>query len=530
MDMFVEFQDTIFRVVTQAFSLDLHDTPANRQVAVVILRGMRDGGEQSLFTLQQLAQVVESDNRQAAGQHLEDFRACGEDVEQFLRRKRKVDVAVVEAVRAEVVRDPLVETTELGRRVQGQLGRVDLSVANIEAALAQVSCVELRRVLRGQLEVGAVQYTEARLLETLMQACADGGKVPAGIEVPVREESRLVDPTAIRTLLTPGAALEAVPEGVRWVVWGLTLYYWGVPLSCLGRWLGVHKTTVLRWMLGLVWVVWPTVAGWLVERVRPTVVLVDEKWLKIRRRWHYWFVVLDAGTGLPICTSLTEHRSEAVCRWLGVQLQLLGYRIRAVVHDGLAAYGALLPEAVHQRCLFHWQQGVTRWVTEHLGTTEEAEARKQVMKRVVQTSDTRTVRRRLAHLVTQVESWGIGEWVTQTTSQLAHLLPAMGSPRIPTTTNEIERFFRAFMRFYKGRGGFHSVRSAQWELLLFLVGYLFTQRATDGHAPIEAIVPEAAQMPLYRLINDPLGRLGGCMDVKYTPEMAGGLVHARLAA
>jgi transposase-like protein len=195
--------------------------------------------------------------------------------------------------------------------------------------------------------------------------------------------------------------------------------------------------------------------------VRATVVLVDEKWLTIRRQWHYWFVVLDAATGLPICTYLAEHRSEAVCRWLGVQLGLLGYCVKAVVHDGLAAYGALVPKALHQRCLFHWQQGVTRWVREHLSTGEEVEVRKQAMKRVVQTSDKRTVQRRLAHLAERATSWGIGEWVAQAQQHLACLLPAIGSRRIPTTTNAMERFFRAFMRCSTTRGGFHSVRSAQ---------------------------------------------------------------------
>jgi hypothetical protein len=79
------------------------------------------------------------------------------------------------------------------------------------------------------------------------------------------------------------------------------------------------------------------------------------------------------------------------------------------------------------------------------------------MKRVVQTTEKRTVRRRLAHLEGQADAWGIGEWVTQTGHQLERLVPAIGSPRIPMTTNEIERVFRAFMRFYTGRGGVHSV-------------------------------------------------------------------------
>jgi transposase-like protein len=513
MDMSVAFQDSTFCVTTQVFSLTLSDTPENRQVAVVVLRCLRDAEDRPLFTLQQVAQIVESEHRQAAGCHVDTFRAGGETFKALVLRQRKVDEVVVEAVRAEVLREPLVETVELCRRVNARLGREDLSVVNIEAALAQISCREVRRVLRGQLERGEAHYTEAGLLETLLQACAEGGTVPAGIEVPLREEPRLVDPTAIRTLLTPGAAMEAVSDTLRWVGVCLMLYYWGVPLSRLGVWIGVHKTTILRWMLGVVGAVWGEVAGWIVERVRGGGVLVDEKWLKIRGRWFYWFVVLDVTTEIPLVTYLSPTRGVWACRWVGVKLRRLGVRVTAVVTDGLAGYTALvaeLPGVRHVWCRFHHQQGVTRWCREHLGTTEEAEQTKRAMKQVVQTRDKRTVRRRLAQLAAQAGALGIEGWVTQTLEKLACLLPAIGSRVLPTTTNAIERFFRGFNRFYKGRCGFHSIRSAKWELLLFIVVYLFTQREKDGMAPIEAIVPEARQMPLYRLINDPLAVvLGG---------------------
>ncbi len=71
------------------------------------------------------------------------------------------------------------------------------------------------------------------------------------------------------------------------------------------------------------------------------------------------------------------------------------------------------------------------------------------------------------------------------------------------TTNEIERFFRAFQRLYTTRGGFHSLVSAKRELTLFVVVYVFIRQAGSGVAPIEQIVPQAKDMPLYQLMNDP---------------------------
>ena len=135
------------------------------------------------------------------------------------------------------------------------------------------------------------------------------------------------------------------------------------------------------------------------------------------------------------------------------------------------------------------------------------------MKRVLQTSDKRTVRRRLRKLKESSEELGISEWVEQTQQKLPKLLPSVGSVCIPRTTNAIERFFRAFNQFYKKRCGFFSVVSAKRELILFLVMYLFIRQPESGKAPIESIMPEAREMPLYKLINDPLGTVMGVENV-----------------
>jgi hypothetical protein len=139
---------------------------------------------------------------------------------------------------------------------------------------------------------------------------------------------------------------------------------------------------------------------------------------------------------------------------------------------------------------------------------------------VLQTHDQRTVRRRLARLKGQAPTLGILPGVSGVEEKLPQFLCRVGSRRLPTTTKTMERFFRAFQRFYCTRGGFHAVRSAKRERLLFLVVYMFTPQATTGQAPIEVIMPEARSMPLYRLINDPFRALQERGDVKREMEMA----------
>ena len=64
--MVVERKGTQFRVVAQEFSTDWwEDTPSNRKGMVVFLRRLEDALRKPLFTYDQLAQVLESPNRQA---------------------------------------------------------------------------------------------------------------------------------------------------------------------------------------------------------------------------------------------------------------------------------------------------------------------------------------------------------------------------------------------------------------------------------------------------------------------------------
>src|SRR5262245_48343354 len=111
-------------------------------------------------------------------------------------------------------------------------------------------------------------------------------------------------------------------------------------------------------------------------------------------------------------------------------------------------------------------------------------------------------------------------WVKGIEEKVPQRICSVGRVRLPATTNTVERVFRAFQRFYRTRGGFHSGLSATWALLLFEVVYGFTQHTTTVHAPIEVILPEAQQLPRYRLINDPFWALQEREYVKATASMA----------
>lgn len=306
-------EDNRFRLQTQEFSTAwLPNTPVNRQMAVVWLRYLVNEKGRRLFTLQELAAVLGSRNRQAASQHVEDFRACGEDFRSFLTRQGKVDADVIACVQQALEKEPLLEVAALVERVHKESGRTDITEDNVRVALEQISCRGVLAKLRRQWTAGKVQYQEAALLEELLSEASARTRQRLGVAAPAEAAGMTVsDPTAIQCLITPDAPLTEIPNAVAWVTFLMTLYYWNVPLSVLGRWMGVHKTTILRWILGLALALWPSAYQWILDKVQAGKVYIDEKWLKIKGKWHYWFVVLEAETELPVLAALLPSRSRS---------------------------------------------------------------------------------------------------------------------------------------------------------------------------------------------------------------------------
>jgi hypothetical protein len=200
---------------------------------------------QPWFTLQEFAVMVGSANRQAASPQLEDVRQCGEDWRAFVLRKRQVDAPVVEAVLAELLHTPLAGPTALVSRVNAPWGRQDLTAAKVESALEQISCVPVRRTLRRQLEAGQGHDQAAALLTERLESLALPAPLLAGGSVPPADRGRrLAAPTALAALVTPDLPLVQVPGSLCWLTFRMTRFDWHVPLSVLGRWCGVHQTTL----------------------------------------------------------------------------------------------------------------------------------------------------------------------------------------------------------------------------------------------------------------------------------------------
>jgi transposase-like protein len=532
--MIVERKDTQFRIVGQGISSGWwEDTPSNRKAMVVFLRTLRDDQGKALFTHQEVASVLGSSNRQASDEHMQQFRDSGGDLLRYLRRKRKVDGPVVEAVEEVLGEDVWVSLEELAVRVNGRLGREDLTVGNMESALDQLSGRVVRRLYQKVVERGAGHYRESYVVGRLfgMVLEGDGG----GVQVGSWEEgvvASLVEGTA--ALGEQGLeGMEEVSDGGRkaqealleaqeeitseglgevwssrlgWMLWSLLLYRHGISLSVIGGWLGVDKSTVCRWLSEVARVGW----DWLVcLRVGFSgQVSVDEKWIKIGGVCWYVFAAVDCVSGYPLHVALYPSNSGWYCKLFLLELKRVGYIPKVIITDGWDGYVQAIrdvfPHAEHLLCRFHVLRALYRRLRQ-VGVWDE-----QLwsgVRKVFQTSDKRTVHRRVERLGLLLEGVGAGEVWVRFLSKLPKVLPAVGSTWRPSTANGVERFFGALDRLYRIKGPFGDVDSARKHIGLFMLCYVFEMGAQGQACPLEQAGVDVGQLPLYHLLNRPHVRM-----------------------
>ncbi len=525
--MLVERKDTQFRVVAQGFSTDWwKDTPANRKAVVVILRSLRDRLGKPLFSYDQLAQVLESPNRQAAQHYMQEFEGCGGDMGDFLDRKRKVDGEVVSAVEAELEGDLWVGMEVLADRVNARLNREDLTASNMATALDQVSGRKVRRWFFRVVACGEAHFKEGDVVSRLFGWVTSGiGKeglgVAEGVFLSLEEATEPIGGEALE-LGDQGAQVqerllesqEVTEEGLAsvwesplgWVVWAFALYMQGVSLSVIGGWLGVDKSTVCRWFSQLAPLGWTWVQAQ--KAAFSGKVEADEKWIKIGGVWWYLFAAVDSVTGYPLHLAIYPSNSGAYCKLFLLELKQLGYSPRVIITDGWNAYlraiAEVFPQAEHLLCRFPLIRSLFRRLRK--AGVWESEVCKRVGK-LFATRDKRTVRRRVARLCGVVEGLGKSEVVSGLLLKLSQVLPAVGSTWRPSTANGVERFFGAFDRFYLSKGPFCDPASAKKPLQLFVLWYLLRVGAKGQACPLERAGGQVAQLPLYHLLNRPKVRM-----------------------
>ena len=226
--------------------LEMSDTRANRRGLMIFLRCLRRSDGRPLMSYQGIAQQLGYADRRNVHNFWMSFESCGEDLEAYLVRRKKVDAEFVGLCEQIWKAHPLwtgVEVNaEFARRFPQQAEGIALH--NVYAAGHQIGYLDIQGVLRRQLAEGKVHIDEPVLLEALF-ALAHAGATekadtadpvdlipealeairPQGVAQAIEPPAKAVTTEALRTSLLEGDASPCALKKRHGSTQGNTLAY-----------------------------------------------------------------------------------------------------------------------------------------------------------------------------------------------------------------------------------------------------------------------------------------------------------------
>lgn len=505
---------------------------------MIFLRCLRSPDGRPLVTHEEIARQLGYADRRNVHNFWMGYEACGEDLEAFLRRRKKVDEDLVAHCEQIWEVHPLWSAVEVHAELVKRFPRQVLGITeeNVRTAGHQIGFLGIQQVLRRQLAAGGAHYQEPFVIQTLFELARIGAQVQAedaGPVAPLPEvleavrphvslpEANLPGPTeTVETLKASLLEGEASPSALRRLWEGVTgtrvlmsvLYFHGLSLEVIGSFFGVHKTTVMRWLAPLAELNWQEVVAQ-GKRFFSGIVAVDEKFLKIDGVWWYLFVAVDHVSGFPLHVALFPSNGKDYCHAFLLQVKALGYTPKTIITDGWDAYvkaiATVFPAAEHLLCRFHALKSAFRRLKRSIPDWKGRSVWAEKLKTLFHTPSKRTVQRRADKLQTQAERTPAKGVIDSLVAKLPKLLPAVGSTFRPSTSNAAERFLGAFDRFYRLKGPFQNEASARKHIQLFMLGYVFCALSSQAQAEKQGLCPlqlagyQVAHIPFFHMFNRP---------------------------
>ena len=145
------------------------------------------------------------------------------------------------------------------------------------------------------------QAAEALPVHPLPDRLESGSPSRAGHdppEAPVDASVAVLEDTLLYGEVSPSKLAQLWEDATGAILLAFILSYHGVSLEVIGRFFGVHTTTVMRWLSPLAHVNWQG-AVQQSKRCCSGTVAVAAKWLKIAGVWWSLFVAVDHVSGFP---------------------------------------------------------------------------------------------------------------------------------------------------------------------------------------------------------------------------------------
>lgn len=216
------------------------------------------------------------------------------------------------------------------------------------------------------------------------------------------------------------------------------------------------------------------------EEDRHQPLCIDEKWIKVRNKWHYVFTAVGTRVTDLLAIELFFHKDSQAIRTFLLGLKAQGYRPTSVTTDLLLGYEnavkEVFPECIFHQCVLHAERDAKRIVRENLPKDAEEVWKKRLTRSIRVLFASRKIKQvkkrylrflRLRHAAPQATS-AVFDMVERYYPKLCQ---SVLRKDIPRTTNAVERAIGEFEDRYHLTKGFSSFYNAQFFLKAFQTYY-----------------------------------------------------------
>ncbi len=472
--------------------IELKDTPSNRKTLSVVARKLTfvESGK-PVFTFQAIADCLGYAARQNTDNFYREFKACGEDFQQFSLRQNRLKEESFALIEAQVLESPLLSIHTQYLSFTQRYPELSMSeptfrtyVNDIESAKLMKRCRQLVTESGEHVSIDTRRYIK----ELLKIAHFPTSKTKEIVEV-------FPDVHANKPVSSSVAALDVSRSSTEKHLLVLLLYVCNVSQEILAPLFGVGKTSVHTWIYAvgsedLTWLILNAMTCWSGK------VSFDEKWLWINGSWHFALCAVDLVTGFPLLIELYPSLDEDNWTLFFLHFKRLYGLPTLIVSDGSVSLAAARKQVFKyvrfQLCKFHKLKNLMKRIRLHV---HDATTRRRCMRlaKHIFSNGSVSSRKHAAKTLQKLVGKPVSSYIN------THILVCWRQLTMSLTNNAAERFNRKINKCFFGRYGIPSTESAE----VLLRGLWLKELLLNGQKHIDA-TSELRSIDLSRICQEHL--------------------------
>ncbi len=434
-------------VIGEPCELILKNTAANRKVIVIICKLLQmAGGVKTGLTFNEISIFFGYTKRQWSNNFFREFKECGEDFFDFLKRERNIKEKSFALVEKFFLDEPLFCIMELYRQFKTKFPKISISYSTFINYINQVETGKVIKKFKQLYTTGKISVNIEYCLRELLKIH----------EIGRGDRKKIVEYLPeIKKVETSPSINPVLPETRKNILVAF-LFSSGLNQKTLAILFGVSKKTIHNWLhkLGtesLVETIIKSVRCWSGQ------IGVDEKWIKIAGVWHYVFSAVDQKTGFPLWIRLFPKADKDNWATFFKQIKIIYGIPRLIVSDGgnalLGGKNMIFPKVVHQLCKFHKLKNLFKLLYKEINDLNKREKALKLAKYIFSKTWISN-RKRAAFTLSSITNEAVGHYIEK------HILECWRKLSKSFTNNAAERCNRVIEKCVKGRYGLKNEKSA----------------------------------------------------------------------